>query len=171
MSKAEERALEKYPLMADDDKEGLEALKYIGMECDCASEFNEVQKAKQAYFIKGYHQAEKDLLTNKHEKSWRLDEKLWKGIKDVEEASYQYTYDASNDWAYDIPTWDDVQDAFKAGSEWKEGFELAWEDMMIIHKCIKDAMNYHLYKMIEGMEGQRVVYQEVLKRFKAQKGK
>ena len=61
MSKAEDRALEKYPLMSDDDKEGLDALKYIGMECDCASEFNEVQEAKQAYFIEGYHQAEKDL--------------------------------------------------------------------------------------------------------------
>ena len=61
MSKAAERALEKYPLMADDDKEGLEALKYIGMECECASVFNEAQEAKQAYFIEGYHQAEKDL--------------------------------------------------------------------------------------------------------------
>ena len=66
MSKAEERALEKYPLMEDDDKEGLEALKYIGMECECASVFNEVQEAKQAYFIEGYHQAEKDL-----ELSWK----------------------------------------------------------------------------------------------------
>lgn len=47
---------------------------------------------------------------------------------------------------------------------------LTWEDMMLIHKCIKDAMNYHLYKMMEGMEGQKVVYEEVLKRFKAQKG-
>ena len=61
MSKAEERALEKYPLMEDDDKERLEALKYIGMECECASVFNEVQEAKQVYFIEGYHQAEKDL--------------------------------------------------------------------------------------------------------------
>ena len=61
MSKAEERALEKYPLMSNDDKEGLEALKYIGMECECASVFNEAQEAKQAYFIEGYHQAEKDL--------------------------------------------------------------------------------------------------------------
>ena len=69
MSKAEERALEKYPLMADDDKEGLEALKYIGMECECASVFNEAQEAKQAYFIEGYHQAEKDL------------EFTWKDIK------------------------------------------------------------------------------------------
>lgn len=58
---AEDRALEKYPLMSDDDKEGLEALKYIGMECECASVFNEAQEAKQAYFIEGYNQAEKDL--------------------------------------------------------------------------------------------------------------
>ena len=61
MSKAEDRALEKYPLMTDDDKEGLEALKYIGIECECATVFNEVQEAKQAYFIEGYRQAEKDL--------------------------------------------------------------------------------------------------------------
>ena len=61
MSNAEKRALEKYPLMSEDDKEGLEALKYIGMECECASVFNEVQEAKQAYFIEGYNQAEKDL--------------------------------------------------------------------------------------------------------------
>ena len=61
MNKAEERALQKYPLMSNDDKEGLEALKYIGMECECASVFNEVQEAKQAYFIEGYHQAERDV--------------------------------------------------------------------------------------------------------------
>ena len=48
----------------------------------------------------------------------------------------------------------------------EKDLELTWEDMMIIHKCIKDAMNYHLYKMMEGVEGQKVVYQEVLKRFK-----
>lgn len=72
----------------------------------------------------GYEQAKKDLVENKHEKSWRLDEKLWASIKDVDEASYQYVYDASNDWAYDVPTWNDVQEAFKAGSEWKENLEL-----------------------------------------------
>ena len=56
---------------------------------------------------------------------------------------------------------------------YKEGYHqaeqdlaLTWEDMMIIHKCIKDAMNYKLYKMMEGIEGQKEVYEEVLKRFK-----
>ena len=48
----------------------------------------------------------------------------------------------------------------------EKDLKLTWKDMMIIHKCIKDAMNYHLYKMMEGVEGQKVVYQEVLKRFK-----
>lgn len=104
-------------------------------------------------FLNGYHQAEKDLLANKHEKSWRLDEKLWKGIKDAEEASYQYTYDASNDWAYDVPTWDDVQNAFKAGSEWKEDIALTIENIKtidrLLNKCV-DCSN---------------PYQEVLKRF------
>ncbi len=61
MSKAENKALEKYPLISEDDKEGLEALKYIGMECECSSVFNEAQEAKQAYFIEGYKQAEKDV--------------------------------------------------------------------------------------------------------------
>jgi len=51
----------------------------------------------------------------------------------------------------------------------EEDSEPTWEDMMIIHRCIKDAMNYHLYKMMEGVEGQKVVYQEVLKRFKERK--
>lgn len=61
MSKAKERANEKYPFMPEDDKEGLEALKYIGMECECASVFNRAQEAKQTYFIEGYRQAKKDL--------------------------------------------------------------------------------------------------------------
>ena len=47
---------------------------------------------------------------------------------------------------------------------------LTWEDIMLIHKCIKDAMNFKLYKMMEGIEGQKEVYEEVLKRFKTQKG-
>ena len=72
MSKAEERALKKYPLMSNDDKEGLEALKYIGMECEDASVFNETQGVKQAYFIEGYHQAEKDLAL-----TWRDMKLIW----------------------------------------------------------------------------------------------
>lgn len=71
IDKAAERALEKYPLMPEDDKEGLEALKYIGMECECVSVFNEVQWTKQAYFIEGYQQAEKDL------------ELTWEDIRDI----------------------------------------------------------------------------------------
>ena len=78
MSKAEERALEKYPLIADDDKEGLEALKYIGMECECTSVFNEAQEAKQVYFIEGYHQAEKDM-----ELTWKDIEKVCLIAKEV----------------------------------------------------------------------------------------
>lgn len=46
---------------------------------------------------------------------------------------------------------------------------LSWEDMLIIHRCIKDAMNYHLYAF-QSVEGQQKVYEEVLKRFKALKG-
>lgn len=61
MSKAEERANEKYPLMQYGDKEGLEALKYIGMEFDSVYDYNSVRYSQQAYFIEGYQQAEKDL--------------------------------------------------------------------------------------------------------------
>lgn len=145
MSKAEERAIEKYPA----DK----------------SVFDKYEKQRYAY-ICGYIQAEKDLLANKHEKSWRLDEKLWKGIKDVEEASYQYTYDASNDWAYDVPTWDDVQDAFKAGSEWKENHELTWEDMMTIDDLLDELLPPRRNSDELVLKG---YYEEVLKRFKERK--
>ena len=109
----------------------------------------------------GYEQAKKDLMENKHKKSWRLDKKLWKGIKDVEEASYQYMYDASNDWAYDVPTWDDVQDAFKAGSEWKENLELTWEDLATIKKLFDDFVKQNYTPMSDEQ-----FYKEVLKRYK-----
>jgi len=63
-------------------------------------------------------------------------------------------------------------DPYSMGHAYADGYhqaekdlELTWENMMIIHKCIKDAMNFHLYKMMEGVEGQKEVYEEVLKRF------
>lgn len=93
MGKAEERALEAFPLKIDGDSRGSYDLNLV----------------KRIIYQQGYEQAEKDL-------------------------------------------------------------ELTWEDMMIIHKCIKDVMNYHLYKMMEGVEGQKTVYKEVLKRFKERKG-
>ncbi len=91
MSKAEERALEAYPIA-------------MSQHSDNCKEYDS-NESDRLTFIKGYQQAEKDL-------------------------------------------------------------ELTWDDMMIIHKCIKDAMNYKLYKMMEGIEGQKEVYEEVLKRFK-----
>ena len=45
---------------------------------------------------------------------------------------------------------------------------LTWEDMLIVHKCIKDAMNNNLYAF-STMEGQKKVYEEVLERFKRYK--
>ena len=60
----------------------------------------------------------------------------------------------------------DMMSAYEEGYHQAEkDVALTWEDMMLIHKCIKDAMNYHLYKMMEGEEGQKTVYQEILKRF------
>lgn len=50
-----------------------------------------------------------------------------------------------------------------------DSLSLTWEDMLIIHKCIKDATNYHL-SAFRTVEGQQKIYEDVLKRFKAQKG-
>ncbi|MCR5578616.1 MAG: hypothetical protein K6F74_05320 [Prevotella sp.] len=46
---------------------------------------------------------------------------------------------------------------------------LTWEDMLLIHRHIKDAMNCHLYEF-QSVDGQQKIYEEVLRRFKAQKG-
>lgn len=46
--------------------------------------------------------------------------------------------------------------------------ELTWEDMILIHKCIKDAMNKYLYAF-QTMEGQKKVYEDVLRRYKEMK--
>ena len=119
-----------------------------------------ITRLRKKDYCDGYHQAEKDLLENKHEISWRLDEKLWKGIEDIEEASYQYMYDASNDWAYDIPMWKDVQDAFKAGSEWKENLELTWKDMFRIFCLVNEVLDDYA----EG-KTKKEIGEEVLKRF------
>ena len=51
----------------------------------------------------------------------------------------------------------------------KQHNKLTWEDMLNIHKYIKDAMNYHLYELQNGIEGQKKVYQNVLGRFLKEK--
>jgi hypothetical protein len=130
---------------------------------------DDIEELCRFFYIKGYHQAEKDLLENKHEKSWRLDEKLWKDIKDIEEASYQYVYDASNDWFYDIPTWEDVQDAFKAGSEWKENLALTEKDIANIKDIIADVTIEHLKTNKWSITN--TFNQEVLNRFNKLKGR
>ena len=58
-----------------------------------------------------------------------------------------------------FPTWHDVQDAFKAGSEWKEDIALSWEDIKTIDKLLNQCVDYSN------------PYQEVLKRFKERKEK
>ena len=59
--------------------------------------------------------------------------------------------------------------AYKAGyNQAEKDLELTWEDIMFIHKCIKDAMNYHI-SSFGSYEGQQKIYEDVLKRFKAQK--
>lgn len=68
-------------------------------------------------------------------------------------------------------------DPYSMGRAYGEGYhqaeedlELTWEDMILIHKCIKDAMNKFLYAF-QTMEGQQKVYEDVLRRFKEKKGK
>lgn len=105
MSKAEERANEKYPLMQDGDKEGLEALKYIGMEFDSVYDYNSVRYSQQAYFIEGYQQAEKDL------------ELTWEDIKHI----YDICCDVFNESDGYIPDvskiWEEVLKRFKEKKE------------------------------------------------------
>lgn len=57
-------------------------------------------------------------LEEEEEESWRMKYRLWEGFADIDDASYQYAYDMSNDWAQEKPTWKQVQDSFKAGAKW-----------------------------------------------------
>ena len=62
--------------------------------------------------------------------------------------------------------------AFVKGAEWSDEHPaLTWEDMMRIHKHLKDAMNYHLYELQNAIEGQKKVYQNVLDRFLKERNK
>ena len=61
-------------------------------------------------------------------------------------------------------------DYFVDGVQWAdENPALTWTDMMRIHRHIKDAMNFHLYELQNGIEGQQKVYQNVLDRFLKEK--
>ena len=61
-------------------------------------------------------------------------------------------------------------DYFVDGVQWADEHPaLTWEDMMHIHKHLKDAMNLHLYELQNGIEGQKKVYQNVLDRFLKEK--
>lgn len=41
--------------------------------------------------------------------------KKYLGMENIKENSYQFTYDMSNDWLIDNPTWQNVRTAFEAG--------------------------------------------------------
>ena len=149
MSKAEERALEKYPKETRD----------IG---GIVIDIGHPQYMRDLY-IEGYRQAEKDLDVV----SWV---KEVSGVKELsrakEEALKAYppqsiaaNYDTIN-----------RRDAFEYGYlKAEKDLELTWEDMMLIHRHIKDAMNSHLYKWHSEM-GQMEIYNDVLRRFLKDKG-
>lgn len=63
-------------------------------------------------------------------------------------------------------------DYFVDGVQWSDEHPaLTWEDMMHIHKHLKDAMNLYLYELQNGIEGQKKVYQNVLDRFLKERNK
>ncbi len=119
--------------------------------------------SKEAFLL-GYHQAEKDL-----DISWVKEVSGVKEMKRAKEEALKAYPPRSIAANYDTIA---RRDAFEYGYlKAEQDNALTWEDMMIIHKCIKDAMNFHLYKMMEGLDGQKIVYEEVLKRFKKLKEK
>lgn len=103
---------------------------------------------------------------------------------DLEKEIEEYIDDEwSDEWSGDVGNWiryrrgitsmtvEDVKNIAKHFFElgMQASNPLTWEDMMTIHKCCKDAMNCNLYAW-ETAEGQQKIYEDVLKRFKAQKG-
>lgn len=153
MSKAEEEAILYCCTKCENNKRncGMKLLSH-GRNCIACSNY-----------IEGYHQAEKDLDVV----SWV---KEVSGVKELsrakEEALKAYppqsiaaNYDTIN-----------RRDAFEYGYlKAEKDLELTWEDMMLIHRHIKDAMNSHLYKWHSEM-GQMEIYNDVLRRFFKDKG-
>ena len=136
MSKAEERAMETYP-------------DYHSMDGGYVT-----QRKKRESFIKGYHQAEKDLS----DISWI---KEVSGVKEMsrakEEALKAYppqsiaaNYDTIN-----------RRDAFEYGYlKAEKDLELTWEDIETIHEMANKYCKYH------SCEPRFFVYSEILKQFK-----
>lgn len=63
------------------------------------------------------------------------------------------------------------RDGFMSGYIHAQGdLALTWEDMLHIHRHIKDAMNLYLSK-IQTTGGQQEVYEEVLRRFNKERNK
>lgn len=169
--RAEERALEAYPEKITAASAGGYAFSY------------DMNQQLRTGYIKGYHQAEKDILFN-NEKYHTVQVSILDELYDIKKK-----YEAEKDLAGEFTASDrgmvdeiivnlkrienDYQIDLTKEMEWLRGVEkkkckviaLTWEDMILIHRCIKDAMNYNLYKMMEGVEGQKEVYQNVLKRF------
>ena len=96
-------------------------------------------------------------------------------VAEIERRINEINLDSIEDWRYRLQREHDIEVMKKILSlidtiEVKEvnSLSLTWEDMLIIHKCIKDATNYHL-SAFQTVEGQQKIYEDVLKRFKAQK--
>lgn len=120
MSKAEERAIEKYPI---------EMYEEVGWRCV------DKNTHKRQYFIEGYHQAEKDLT----DISWI---KEVSGVKDMSRAeekalkAYPPKSIAAN---YDTIA---RRDAFEYGYLTAEkDLELTWEDIKTIDKLLNQCVD------------------------------
>lgn len=62
--------------------------------------------------------------------------------------------------------YNEIYDAVKYGYyQAEKDLELTWEDIMLIHKYIKDAINLHLDEF-QSVEGQEKIYKKVLEKFK-----
>ena len=84
-------------------------------------------------FLNGYHQAEKDL-----DISWVKEVSGVKEMKRAKEEALKAYPPRSIAANYDTIS---RRDAFEFGYlKAEKDLELTWEDMLIIHKCIKDAM-------------------------------
>ena len=147
MSKAENRAIEKYPI---------EMYEEVGWRCV------DKNAAKREYFVEGYHQAEKDLDVV----SWV---KEVSGVKELSRAkeealkAYPPQSIASN---YDTIN---RRDAFEYGYlKAEKDLELTWDDIHAI-AIIEDRLIHELCLNDQTLPHTQEFYEEVLKRFKTKK--
>lgn len=150
MSKAEERAFERYSIKRGDDTQ----------------ETSGIDLQRVSDFIDGYQQAEEDL----RDISWI---KEVSGVKELSRAkeealkAYPPQSIAANYGTISR------RDAFEYGYlKAEKDLELTWEDIeKVFDLCYEVLRDVYLMKFPDDKEEQKEFYQEVLKQFKERKGK